>query len=119
MPTPSEALRDFYTRFDAGDVDGLVSLFHPDGVFDVNNTRHTGHDEIREEEAGIIGQMSNREITYTAIAESGDIAVAEAVFNADGPDGQRVALRFAAACELRGDKIARLSEYFDTAGMQD
>jgi ketosteroid isomerase-like protein len=118
MPTPTEALRTFYECFDAGDVDRLVDLFHPDGVFDVNETRRTGHDEIRQEESGIIGQLSNRGVTYTAIAESGDIALAEAVFRADQPDGRRLELRFAAACEMRGDKIARLSEYFDMSGMQ-
>jgi ketosteroid isomerase-like protein len=60
--------------------------------------------------------LSECEVTLSAVVERGDLGLCEGMFRsalADG--GGRFDFPFAMAVEVRDGRIARLTEYFDTA----
>jgi ketosteroid isomerase-like protein len=111
---PGEALRAFYDRFVAADIEGLVELFQPHGVLAVNDRRHEGHEGIRTSQARYREGVTNCEVTFRVVAEAGDSALGEALFTADRVHEEgSIHLPFAAVLDLEEGRILRLIEYFD------
>jgi ketosteroid isomerase-like protein len=83
--TPDALFRLFVERVNAGDIDGLMELYEPDGavVFEPGNPT-VGHDAIRQ----VLGQMLASKPTFSAEGQRpslvvGDIAITSARL---GPD---------------------------------
>ena len=115
---PAEALQAVCEAWNRLDNDALADLFTEDGVFEdpLHERTLRGREDIRAVNAPAMGSLSECEVTLGAVAERGDLALAEGMFRsalADG--GARMDFAFAMVVELRGGRIARLAEYFDTA----
>ena len=117
-------VRDYVTALQNGDVETLRASFTPDatwwlrGELPVSGT-WTGPDAILE---GFLAAMFARldptapvRQTLTAIIADGDTAVAEWTSYARSADGQTYENDYAVVFQIRGDKIAAVREYFDTA----
>ena len=116
--TPTESLHAICDAWNRLDNDALAELFADDGVFDdpLHERTLRGREDIRAVNAPAMGALSECEVTIGAVAERGDLGLAEGMFRsalADG--GGRFDFPFAMVVELRDGRIARLTEYFDTA----
>jgi ketosteroid isomerase-like protein len=116
--TPSEALQAVCEAWNRLDNNALADLFAEDGVLEdpLNERTLRGREDVRSDNEGAMSMLSECEVTLGAAVESGDFGMGEGMFRsvlAEG--GARMDFPFAAAVELRGGRIARLTEYFDTA----
>lgn len=116
--TPTEALQAISEAWNRLDNDALADLFSEDGVFEDPLHKRTlrGREDVREVNGPAMGALSECEVTLGNVLERGDLGLAEGMFRsvlADG--GARMDFPFAIAIELRDGRIARLTEYFDTA----
>jgi ketosteroid isomerase-like protein len=116
--TPSEALQAICEAWNRLDTDALADLFSEDGLFEdpLNERAARGREDVRAIVAPGMAALSECEVTLSAVVERGDFALCEGMFRsalADG--GGRFDFPFAMAIELKDGRIARLSEYFDTA----
>lgn len=63
-------------RFNAGDIDGLLTLYEPDAVLSVpGGQKSTGSDEIRASLQGFLAMNPKFELQSTDFIKSGDIAI--------------------------------------------
>jgi ketosteroid isomerase-like protein len=116
--TPIEALQAICEAWNRLDNDALAELFADDGVFEdpLHEKTLVGRDEIRAVNGPAMASLSECEVTLRTALEGGDLGLAEGMFRsalADG--GARMDFPFSIAIELRDGRIARLTEYFDTA----
>ncbi len=116
--TPSEALQAICEAWNRLDKDALADLFSEDGLFEdpLNERAARGREDVREIIAPGMAALSECEVTLAATLERGDLALCEGMFRsalADG--GARFDFPFAMAIEMKDGRIARLTEYFDTA----
>jgi ketosteroid isomerase-like protein len=112
--TPTETLQAICEAWNRLDNDALAELFAEDGVFEdpLHERTLRGREDIRAVNAPAMGALSECEVTIGAV----DLGLAEGMFRsalADG--GGRFDFPFAMVVELRDGRIARLTEYFDTA----
>jgi ketosteroid isomerase-like protein len=115
--TPAEALRAVCDAWEAGDPDAAASLFADDGVYEdplYPEPLH-GPEAIR---AGLVegmGAIDDCRVTLDPVMEEGDRVLAVGFFASRLRDGgERFDFPFAILVELRGGRISRLAEYFDT-----
>jgi ketosteroid isomerase-like protein len=118
--TPSEALQAIAEAWSRLDNDALADLFDAAGRLEdpLHERVLIGREDIRAVSAPAMGELSECEVTLSAVLESGQIGLAEGTFRsalADG--GARMDFPFAMAVELREGLITRCTEYFDTAGL--
>jgi ketosteroid isomerase-like protein len=116
--TPSEALQAICEAWNRLDNDALADLFGEDGLFEdpLHERTLRGREDVREVNGPAMGALSECEVTLRNVVERGDLGLAEGMFRsvlADG--GGRMDFAFAIAIELKDGRIARLTEYFDTA----
>jgi ketosteroid isomerase-like protein len=116
--TPTEALQAICEAWNRLDNDALADLFAADGVFEdpLNERNATGPDDVRAISGPGMAALSECEVTLSAVVERADFGLCEGTFRsalADG--GGRFDFPFAMAIELKDGRIARLTEYFDTA----
>ncbi len=116
--TPIEMLQAICEAWNRLDNDALADLFAEDGVFEdpLHGRALRGREDIRAVNGPAMAALSECEVALSSAVENGDLGLAEGMFRsrlADG--GERMDFAFAIALELRDGKIARVTEYFDTA----
>ena len=116
--TPIEALQAICEAWNRLDNDALADLFAEDGLFEdpLNERAAHGREDVRAITAPGMAALSECEVTLSAVVEHGDLGLCEGLFRsalADG--GGRFDFPFAMVVEMRDGRIARLTEYFDTA----
>jgi ketosteroid isomerase-like protein len=116
--TPTEALKAICEAWNRLDHDALADLFTEDGVFEdpLNERTARGREDVRAITGPGMAALSECEVTLSTVVENGELALCEGMFrSALAEGGARFDFPFAMAVELRDGRIARLSEYFDTA----
>ena len=116
--TPTETLQAICEAWNRLDNDALADLFSEDGAFEdpLHERVLRGREDVRAVNGPAMSALSECEVTLSTVLERGDLGLAEGMFRsalADG--GARMDFPFAIAIELRDGRIARLTEYFDTA----
>ena len=112
--TPVLLMEEFAARAAAGDLDGLVDLYEPDGVFEPEfGARVAGHDQLRGALAEFIALRP--QITYTSepdVVIVGDVALVSNFWTMTGTatDGSRVGETGTSAdvCRRQGDGTWRV-----------
>jgi ketosteroid isomerase-like protein len=115
--TPAEALRAVCDAWEVGDPDAAAGLFAPDGVYEdpLYPEPLTGPEPIRAGLTEGMGAIEDCRVTLDPVIEDGDRVLAIGFFASKLRDGgERFDFPFAILVELRDERIARLSEYFDT-----
>lgn len=126
MMATTDLLQQYYAAFNAGDWEGMLALLTPDVRHDINEgATQTGVDAFR----AFLGRMDAhyreqvRDLVVMA-TPTGERAAAEFTIHGeylrtdDGlPEaaGQRYALPVGAFFEVRGGKIARVTNYYNLA----
>jgi ketosteroid isomerase-like protein len=116
--TPIEALRAVCEAWTRLDNDALADLFDDEGLFDdpLNERVLRGREDVRAVTAPAMQALAECEVTLDTALESGEFGLGEGTFRARLADGEgRMDFSFALAVEMREGRIARLTEYFDTA----
>lgn len=116
--TPTETLQAICEAWNRLDNDALADLFSEDGVFEdpLHERTLRGREDVRAVNGPAMSALSECEVTLANVFERGDLGLAEGLFRSTLADsGGRMDFAFAMAIELRDGRIARLSEYFDTA----
>jgi uncharacterized protein (TIGR02246 family) len=94
---PEDGAKVFLDRLNAGDLDGLVSLFEPDAVLvPAPGQVATGSDALRETFAGFLATGVRLELTKRfSLHRVGDIALSTVEFKLEGtdPDGNPLTVR--------------------------
>ncbi|MBF6230602.1 nuclear transport factor 2 family protein [Nocardia farcinica] len=91
--TPEELATLFTRYFNAGDLDGLLSLYEPGAVlFPMPGERRTGLDAIRESLRGMLDSGARIELTVRGVHVAGELALIanDSVLTGAGPDGTLV-----------------------------
>jgi ketosteroid isomerase-like protein len=116
--TPIEAMQAVCEAWTRLDNDALADLFDDEGLFDdpLNERVVHGREDVRAVTAPAMEALAECEVTLDKALESGDFGLGEGTFRSRLTDGQgRMDFAFALAVEMREGRIARLTEYFDTA----
>jgi ketosteroid isomerase-like protein len=116
--TPTEALQAICEAWNRLDNDALADLFSEDGVFEdpLHERVLRGREDVRAVNGPAMGALSECEVTLTHVLERGELGLAEGMFRSSLADGgARMDFPFAIVIELQDGRIARLTEYFDTA----
>lgn len=95
IENPSDYDRIFQDAFNAGDLEGLVSLYEPDAIFiSAPGQVAAGADSLRAAFAGFLATKPSFELKMTSFHQVGDIALECSDWKLDGndPDGNPVAL---------------------------
>lgn len=75
-PDPQALHTGFLDAMNAGDVEGVVSLYEPDGVIAPEvATRLTGHAAIRSMVTGLLAQRPVFTLHHSDIVRAGDVAL--------------------------------------------
>jgi len=105
-----------------GDVDGIVSFFTDDCVFEdvCSGVAHRGKEALRAEAKRVVEAVPDLRLEVVSAFGAGDWVAGEWV-ESGTEDGRRFSLRGASILETRGDKISRESMYthFDGATWLD
>jgi ketosteroid isomerase-like protein len=116
--TPLETLQAVCEAWNRLDVEALAVLFAEDGSFEdplVPGGPVTGPDGVRGASGEGMAVLAQCDVTISHGVEQGDLGMAEGMFRSTLAEGGAFDFPFVMVVELRGGKIARLSEYFDTA----
>lgn len=119
--TPGEATKAVLDAWERLDADAVAALFAGDGRYEdpLFPEALVGPEAIRDGVAPAMAEIRDLRVPVKVIAEAGDIAICEASFLSERADGEgRFDFEFAMTVELRDGKIARLTEYFDTRGLE-
>lgn len=114
---PLEAMRALFAAWEAGDADALRDLFCDDGVYidPLKPETLKGVDEVVEGNRPAMAAIEDCRITVSLEIERDDVAVVEGTFASRLVEtGGRLDFPFVAVAEMRGGRIERLAEYFDT-----
>jgi len=112
--TPEEVVRAELAAWDRLDVDGIMSFFAPDAVWDnVPIGPATGRDEIRQAVDAYVGRMTSADLEIVNVAVAGNVVLIERVDHFLF-DGQKIDARVMGAFEITGDMISAWRDYFDT-----
>ncbi len=116
--TPTETLQAICEAWNRLDNDALADLFSEDGAFEDPLHARTlrGREDVRAVNGPAMAALSECRVTLANVLERGDLGLAEGMFRSTlAAGGGRMDFAFAIAIELRDGRIARLTEYFDTA----
>jgi uncharacterized protein (TIGR02246 family) len=92
--TPADVDRLFAERVNAGDVDGVVALYEPEGVLlSVDGPHSRGHDAIRARIRQLVEMEFEVACNVVAVHQAGDTAVLYNDWQSTrrGPCGERLA----------------------------
>ena len=115
--TPGEAISGVFDAWQRLDVEALVELFTDDARYEdpLFPEPPIGARQLREAIAPAMADLADCHITAVRVVEHGDTGMVEAEFRSTlAAGGGRLDFDFAMVVELRGGRIARLAEYFDT-----
>ena len=122
--TTTELITAYYSAFNAGNMDGFLTLLHPEVVHDINQGRR----ETGKESFARFMQHMNRcyreQLADIVVMASADGSRAAAEFTVHGeyiatdeglPEarGQRYVLPAGAFFEIRDGKVARVTNYYN------
>ena len=122
--TTTELITAYYSAFNAGNMDGFLTLLHPEVVHDINQGRR----ETGKEPFARFMQHMNRcyreQLADIVVMASADGSRAAAEFTVHGeyiatdeglPEarGQRYVLPAGAFFEIRDGKVARVTNYYN------
>jgi len=122
--TTSELITAYYSAFNAGNMEGFLTLLHPEVVHDINQGRR----ETGKEPFARFMQHMNRcyreQLADIVVMASADGSRAAAEFTVHGeyiatdeglPEarGQRYVLPAGAFFEIRDGKVARVTNYYN------
>jgi len=119
--TPREATEAVFEAWERSDADAVAALFTADGCYEdpLFPEAVVGPEAIRDAVAPAMEEIRDLRIPVRLIVEAGEIAICEASFLCELANGEgRFDFDFAMTVEMRDGKIARLTEYFDTRGLQ-
>ena len=105
--SPGEATTAVLDAWERGDAQAVAALFAPDGRYEdpLFPEPLVGPAAIHNAVAPAMAGLDEVQIPVTTVVESGDTAICEARF-------------LAMTVVVRDGKITRLTEYFDTRGLQ-
>jgi ketosteroid isomerase-like protein len=119
---------NLYALRNAGDVEGIVALFHPDGVFEIAGSNATtalagavrGHQNLRGTLANLIANFEflERKVIRTVI-EGGHAAVHSRVTVRFVPTDRTVTTDLLDLYKFDDGKVIELLEFADTALIND
>ena len=128
--TARELASRFYTAFDAGDVDAVLSVFSEDlETTDPGMGTVHGHGPFREYIETLKRAVPDARAVIEDVHDAGDVVVVEGRFAGTftgplaGPDGDieptgaTVDLRFADVSRARDGKIVSYHTYYDQVGL--
>ena len=122
--TTSELITAYYSAFNAGNMEGFLTLLHPEVVHDINQGRR----ETGKEPFARFMQHMNRcyreQLADIVVMASADGSRAAAEFTVHGEyiatdeglpeaNGQRYVLPAGAFFEIRDGKVARVTNYYN------
>jgi len=122
--TTTELITAYYSAFNAGNMEGFLTLLHPEVVHDINQgRRETG----KEPFAGFMQHMNRcyrEQLADIVVMASADGSRAAAEFTVLGEyiatdeglpeaNGQRYVLPAGAFFEIRDGKVARVTNYYN------
>ena len=115
------ALRRYFARVDAKDLEAVLDCFHDEALFNVQTsfTRHAGKDAIRRMFVDFMGgyaEIVHRDFTTTVDAANGRIAASfEAVLT--GHDGGVTHLNNTNFWRVRGGRFQEVTVYMSGANV--
>jgi ketosteroid isomerase-like protein len=117
-----------YALRNAGDLEGIVALFHPDCIFEIAGSKaktavagtERGHHEVRRALANLIANFEffERKVIRTVI-EGGYAAVHSRVRLRSVPKDRTVTTDILDLCKFEDGKVVELLEFADTALIND
>jgi steroid delta-isomerase-like uncharacterized protein len=122
--TTTELITAYYSAFNAGNIEGFLTLLHPEVVHDINQGRR----ETGKEPFARFMQHMNRcyreQLADIVVMASADGSRAAAEFTVHGEyiatdeglpeaNGQRYVLPAGAFFEIRDGKVARVTNYYN------
>jgi len=114
---PDHAMRELCAGWERGDADAIALLFAADGRYEgpLFEEVPVGPDAVRAACAAAFAELAEVRVPIRHLAVAGDVAMAEGQFLSADRDGARTDFELVMVVELRDGKIARFTEYFDTA----
>ncbi len=110
--SPITLLQEMFDAWNRHDIDGILRCFHPDGVLITGEgTRFQGHDAIRQGVEAFFARFPGAQWSEEVHFVSGDRAVTEWIFTADGSGGDRVEMIGCDVFTLREGKILVKNAY--------
>ena len=115
--TNEELIHEFFRRFDAEDVDGLLELFTDDCSFStiLNDRDSRGKAELGDLFRRQLGKWSEHREWATSVIVERDVAGSEVHFEGVSTDGRKVVMDSLNVWDFAGGRIRRIRVYADTA----
>lgn len=110
-------IHEFFRRFDAEDVDGLLELFTDDCTFStvLDDRDSRGKAELGDFFRRHLGNWSEHREWATSVIVEGDVAGSELHFEGVTVDGRDVIMDNLNVWDFAGGRIRRIRVYADTA----
>ncbi|HVM99742.1 MAG TPA: nuclear transport factor 2 family protein [Caulobacteraceae bacterium] len=107
----------FFDCIETGDVDGLIACYAPTArIWHNTDGLEQGPEDNRQTLTGLVGFFSDRRYDARRLEVFAGGFVQQHVLRATrNRDGAKVELAACIVCQVEGDKITRLDEYFDSA----
>lgn len=120
MSQAVEIVRRMYVAREGGDVDGVLSCFHPEVVVDPRPRMDTGIVHGREELVRVIGEWTGefdewREDIDEISDLGGQVYVVATQRGRGKGSGMEIETRYALLYEVRGDQITRMTLFREPA----
>jgi ketosteroid isomerase-like protein len=113
----SEAIRALCAAWERGDPEALADLFGEDGVYEdpLKDGPIVGREQIREGNRAAMAFIEDCHVEIRHMVADGGVAMAEGYFASRLADGSgRLDFPFAIIAEMKGDRISRAAEFYDT-----
>jgi len=104
-------MREFFSAWDAHDVDRIVAFFTPDGEYlasagpEDDGTAFRGTDEVRRGVAAFLSTYPDGHYTDARTVLVGDQGIAQWTFHGTTTDGKKIRYRGVDVFEFVGDRI--------------
>lgn len=112
--SPEEIVRAELTAWDRLDVEGIMSHFAEDAVWEFPGGRFAGRDEIREAVTGYLARTGRCDLEVVNLAVADNVVLTERVDHFLF-DGKTIDARVMGAFEVTGQKVTAWRDYFDTS----
>jgi limonene-1,2-epoxide hydrolase len=112
-----EIVRAELSAWDRLDVEGIMSHFAEDAVWEFPGGLFAGHDEIREAVKGYLARTARCDIEVVNLAVADNVVLTERVDHFLF-DGKTIDARVMGAFEVTGEKITAWRDYFDASADQ-
>ncbi|MDT5132152.1 MAG: limonene,2-epoxide hydrolase [Mycobacterium sp.] len=112
--SPEEIVRAELSAWDRLDVDGIISHFAEDAVWEFPGGRFAGQHEIREAVKGYLARTARCDLEVVNLAVADNVVLTERVDHLLY-DGKTIDARVMGAFEVTDDRITAWRDYFDTS----